>query len=67
MASYHNQLLCMGKNKFSQDDLRHGRKPCIKCKVMLEPQDVFDCIPLIDCVSLIKVKKNSNLRNLFSS
>jgi hypothetical protein len=62
MSCIHNQPLCYGKNNFSQDDLRHTQKRCQRCKQMLYPEDVFDCIPLIDCITIIRVQKDSTFK-----
>jgi hypothetical protein len=67
MNSIHKQPLCYGKNQFSQDDLRSYPRKCSRCKQMLNPEDVFDCVRLIDCVTVIRVMRGSKLDFLFSA
>jgi len=66
MPCIHNQPLCYGKNKFSQDDLKSRPDTCKRCKQTLYPEDVCDLFyQLIDCVRIIKVSRNSRNDRLF--
>jgi len=57
--SIHRVGRCYGTINASQDELRHMSRKCPKCGQAVSAPDVFDMIPLIDCVSLIKISKGS--------
>lgn len=65
MPSLHNHQMCLGKNRYSQDELKDRKIRCPHCGREIDAEDVFDTVQFIDLVSLIKVDPNSQLKGLF--
>jgi hypothetical protein len=63
MTTFHAKPYCWGDIGMSQDRLKQilGPTACPKCKQTITVMDVTDSFQLIDCISLIKVKRDSQV------